>query len=108
MHGETTMVVKLEDEVPTPAPISKEDSIEDGVLKPIGKDADAALQFVSRGAIYIDEATDKRIRSTIDWNIMPWMFGLYCLQYLDKTSLTYAAVMGIRADLNLNAAQYPW
>lgn len=108
MHGETIMAIKPEDEVTTSIPLGKQESIEDGVMKPVGKDADAALQFLSQGAIHIDEATDKRIRRTIDWHIMPWMFGIYMLQYLDKTSLTYAAVMGIRPDLNINAVQYPW
>lgn len=107
MHDETTMAVKPEDEVATSVPIGKSASIEDGEMKTVGKDADAALQYVGR-AIHVDKATDKRIRRTIDWHIMPWMFGVYMLQYLDKTSLTYAAVMGVRTDLNINSVQYPW
>ncbi|KAJ9645603.1 hypothetical protein H2204_001184 [Knufia peltigerae] len=108
LHGETSMVVKPEDEVPTHIPINREDSIGDGMLKSIGKDADAALHFTSGGAIFIDETTDKRIRSTIDWHIMPWMFALYTLQYIDKVSLSFAVVMGARSDLGINAVQYPW
>lgn len=106
--GDTVMPIKPEDEVNTSSPLGKHESIEDGVVKAIDKDADAALQFLSQGTIHIDEETDKRIRRTIDWHIMPWMFGIYMLQYLDKTSLTYAAVMGIRPDLNINSVQYPW
>lgn len=102
------MVVKPEDEVPTHIPINREDSIGDGMLKSIGKDADVALHFTSGGAIFIDETTDKRIRSTIDWHIMPWMFALYTLQYIDKVSLSFAVVMGARSDLGINAVQYPW
>ena len=71
-------------------------------------DADTALHFVSCENVPVDEATDERIRKTIDWHIIPWMFGLYLLQYLDKTSLSYAAIMGIKSDLSLNDAQYAW
>ncbi|GME34470.1 putative transporter [Neofusicoccum parvum] len=36
------------------------------------------------------------------------MCGLYLLQYLDKTTLSYASSMGIVADAGLSAAQYSW
>lgn len=34
------------------------------------------------------------------------MFGCYCLQYLDKSLLNYASVMGILEDANLTTEQY--
>ena len=36
----------------------------------------------------------------------PIMFGCYCLQYLDKSLLNYASVMGILEDADLTTEQY--
>ncbi|KAJ5782865.1 hypothetical protein N7457_004639 [Penicillium paradoxum] len=41
------------------------------------------------------------LRRKIDWHLMPYMFCCYVLQFLDKVMLNYAAVMGIKKDLNL-------
>ncbi|KAL2219446.1 major facilitator superfamily domain-containing protein, partial [Thermoascus aurantiacus ATCC 26904] len=49
-----------------------------------------------------------RILRKIDLHILPWIFGLYAPQYLDKTALGYAAIMGIRDDTNINNSQYSW
>ncbi|KAJ4983888.1 major facilitator superfamily transporter [Stagonosporopsis vannaccii] len=74
------------------------------------KDADKALEFLrinedgEEGTVVtIDEnALVKRI----DWMIVPIMFACYFLQYLDKSLLNFAAVMGIREDANLTTEQY--
>lgn len=80
--------------------------------QPISKLAggqDAALAFAAEcPAVPIDEATDRRVRRKIDRNLLPWMCGLYLLQYLDKTTLSYASSMGITADTGMSAAQYSW
>lgn len=86
---------------------SEKYSIEEGRVV-ADKDADAAAHFALDGNVSIDETTDKRIRHMVDWHIIPWMFGLYLLQQLDKTSLSYAAIMGIRDDLSLTTGQYAW
>lgn len=48
------------------------------------KSADKALAFVGSEVISIDEKTNKRIARKIDLHILPWLCGLYFLQYLDK------------------------
>ncbi|EHK96713.1 putative Uncharacterized transporter [Glarea lozoyensis 74030] len=88
--------------------ISSEDSGSTMEGQTTSKAADAALQFVHEQAIEIDEETDKRIRRKIDWHILPWMCTLYLLQYMDKVTLSYAAVMGIKEDTHLTASQYSW
>ncbi|CUM63806.1 uncharacterized protein PRCAT00001390001 [Priceomyces carsonii] len=42
------------------------------------------------------------ITRKIDWNIMPLLCLIYFLQFLDKTLLNYAAVMGIKDNLKDN------
>lgn len=39
---------------------------------------------------------------------MPMVFSVYLLQLMDKNSLSFAAVMGIRTDTNLTPSQYSW
>ncbi|KAF2621378.1 MFS general substrate transporter [Macroventuria anomochaeta] len=74
------------------------------------KDADKALEFLrfnedsEEGTVVaIDE---KALIKKIDWMIVPIMFACYFLQYLDKSLLNFAAVMGIRETANLTTEQY--
>lgn len=82
-------------------------SIEEGISKDV-KGKDEALKYVQLTAIEIDENTEKRIRHKIDRRLLPWMCILYLLQYLDKTTLSYAAAMGIKADTSMSSFQYSW
>ncbi|RMY87050.1 hypothetical protein D0862_10776 [Hortaea werneckii] len=76
--------------------------------KPIVRDGDAALDFLRGEAVAGEaEAIDERkLLRKIDWMVVPLMFACYLLQYLDKSLLNYAAVMGIREDLDLDTNQY--
>lgn len=87
-----------------PAPLA--DAIRNGsVSKEIlqhSNDGDEALKaFMSHQGevIELDEATNKRLLRKIDWNLMPVMCIVYGLNYLDKTTLSYASVMGLRTDI---------
>ncbi|KAI9924181.1 hypothetical protein MW887_007131 [Aspergillus wentii] len=46
---------------------------------------------------------EKKLVSKIDWHLMPLLIISYGAQYLDKTSLSYSAVLGIKDDLD-----YSW
>ena len=72
-------------------------------------DADEAMKaFESGEIIEIDEATNKRLLRTIDMHMMPIMCVVYGLNYLDKTTLSYASIMGIKKDINLKGDDYQW
>ena len=84
------------------------ESVEEGEIRPT-KGVDAALEFAQQGiSIEITDEVDKRVRRKIDRNILPWMCCLYMLQYLDKTTLSYASSMGINKDLGMSTGQYAW
>ncbi|KAK0270701.1 hypothetical protein LTR35_013983 [Friedmanniomyces endolithicus] len=70
--------------------------------------ADAALDFLrSEGEVRPMTAEDeKRLVRKIDWMIMPLMWCCYCLQYLDKTLINYANVMGLQKDARVTPAQF--
>ena len=74
-----------------------------------GDDADEAMKAFANGErIEIDEATNKRLLRIIDWHLMPLLCVIYGLNYLDKTTLSYASIMGIKKDIHLKGDDYQW
>ncbi|KAJ5900941.1 MFS general substrate transporter [Penicillium subrubescens] len=51
---------------------------------------------------------EKAVLRKIDMVILPFMCFVFFLQYLDKQSLSYAAVFGLIQDLNMTSTQYSW
>lgn len=81
------------------------------------KDADEALSFLENhpraaviaaegNAILEDPVQLKRLVRKIDFTIAPLLASVYFLQFLDKTTLAYTAVMGIRTDTHLVGQDY--
>ncbi|PWY63041.1 putative allantoate permease [Aspergillus eucalypticola CBS 122712] len=54
----------------------------------------------------VDE--ERRILKKIDSTVLPILCFVFFFQYLDKQSLSYTAVFGLRTDLNLTSSQYSW
>ncbi|KAF2013939.1 major facilitator superfamily transporter [Aaosphaeria arxii CBS 175.79] len=51
---------------------------------------------------------EKQVLRKIDLTILPLMCLVFFMQYLDKQSLSYAAIFGLLKDLNLTSVQYSW
>ncbi|KAF4953956.1 hypothetical protein FGADI_5605 [Fusarium gaditjirri] len=51
---------------------------------------------------------EKKLVRKIDMRLMPLLIVSYGLQYLDKTSLAYSAILGLREDLQLVGQQFSW
>ncbi|KAJ5692669.1 hypothetical protein N7462_002092 [Penicillium macrosclerotiorum] len=58
--------------------------------------------------LILDEATNRRLLRSIDWHLMPILCCVFGLNYLDKTTLSYASIMGIKHDLHLEGDEYQW
>ncbi|KAL8629483.1 hypothetical protein Q9189_004825 [Teloschistes chrysophthalmus] len=52
----------------------------------------------------IDPDEARRLERKIDFMILPYLAVCYAFFYIDKTTLSYAAIFGIREDLNLSFA----
>ncbi|KAL2866586.1 major facilitator superfamily domain-containing protein [Aspergillus lucknowensis] len=64
---------------------------------------------LEHGATDTLSAKDERdLVRKIDLHLMPLLIVSYGLQYLDKTSLSYSAILGIVQDLNLKGQEYSW
>ncbi|KAF2155469.1 MFS general substrate transporter [Myriangium duriaei CBS 260.36] len=59
-------------------------------------------------AVLLSPSEERKLVRKIDLHIIPVMFVLYLLQYLDKTSMGYAAIIGVIADTHLNGVEYSW
>ncbi|KAL0257033.1 hypothetical protein SLS55_007843 [Diplodia seriata] len=70
----------------------------------------AAALFREPGEIHEprDPEEEKRLVRKIDYMILPYLAVCYAFFYIDKTTLSYAAIFGIRDDLNLVGTQYNW
>ncbi|KAI0474424.1 major facilitator superfamily domain-containing protein [Xylaria cf. heliscus] len=57
---------------------------------------------------YIDKLAEAKLRRKLDYRILPLLGICYFFYYVDKTTLSYAAIFDIKDDLNLNAQDYSW
>ncbi|EAT76771.2 hypothetical protein SNOG_15933 [Parastagonospora nodorum SN15] len=83
-------------------------------------DADAAMQAFEGMDGQVIELTEEKSRALlkkIDRHLMPIMCIVYGLNYLDKTTLSYASIMGLRSPpsdnklksgIDLQGDQYQW
>lgn len=82
-------------------------SLADTDLKFAGHEVDGALAFLRNEAdVGIAELDEKRLLRKIDWLIMPILFGVYVLQFVDKSLSMYSTVKSVRwATRNADLAQ---
>ena len=77
-------------------------------------DADEAREFLiskielvpEANAILEDSQQLRKLIRKIDLTMTPLLAAVYFLQFLDKTTLQYTAVMGIREDTHLKGQDY--
>jgi hypothetical protein len=75
-------------------------------------DGDVAMSLFSSPADFqnnpITPEEDAAVKRKVDFMILPYLAVCYAFFYIDKTTLSYAAIFGIREDLNLQGTQYSW
>lgn len=74
--------------------------------------ADEALKIIQgsevSAPIPLDPESEKRLLRKIDYHILPFMCLVNALNFLDKTALSYGAIMGLTTDLHLHGTEYSW
>lgn len=76
---------------------------------PAGIDAEVANFFASQDTpVVIDEATNRRLRWLVHKRVLLVMVVTYFAQTLDKGTINFASIMGIRTDTRLHGQQYAW
>lgn len=66
---------------------------------------DEVAKYASDKAIHIDEKTEKRLKRLIDKRVLTIMIFTYFLQALDKGTMSFASIMGIKEDTGLKGQQ---
>ncbi|KAH8695596.1 major facilitator superfamily domain-containing protein [Talaromyces proteolyticus] len=56
----------------------------------------------------IDQDSEKRLVRKLDLRILPLLGICYFFYYVDKTTLSYAAIFGIKDSLHLEGTAYSW
>ncbi|KAI1337568.1 major facilitator superfamily domain-containing protein [Xylariaceae sp. FL0016] len=56
----------------------------------------------------IDRAIEQRVKRKLDRIILPLIGVCYFFYYVDKTTLSYAAIFGLKKDLNIYGERYSW
>ena len=100
----------MEDPEKAPVRNASASSVQAGNILKHSHDADEAMKAFEgqEGRIEIDEATNRRLLRIIDLRLMPLLCIVYGLNYLDKTTLSYASIMGLKTDTKLTGDNYQW
>lgn len=73
------------------------------------QDADIAMQYIDDlSGFEMDPSYEKKVLRKIDFAILPVLIGLMSCQLMDKTTNSYASIMGLEQSLNMSAKEYSW
>jgi hypothetical protein len=73
----------------------------DRIDSEVAKYADASAE-----AIHISEEENRRLKKLIDRRVLPIMIVTYFLQALDKGTMSFSSIMGIRNDIPILKQNY--
>lgn len=57
------------------------------------------------GGVHVSEEDDKRLKKMIDRRVLVIMILTYFLQALDKGTMSFSSIMGIKTDAHLEDGQ---
>ncbi|KAG0691430.1 hypothetical protein C6P40_000047 [Pichia californica] len=70
---------------------------------------DKALEFAKiHGHTEVSKEEDEKLRWKLDLIIIPLFSFLYMNQFMDKTGISFASIMGIQKDYNMKGQMYSW
>lgn len=69
---------------------------------------DAYETYKKNQGAQTDAAEAKRVLRKIDVRIVPILFFIYLLQYLDKNGINYASAYGLNEGTKLKGQDYSW
>jgi hypothetical protein len=70
--------------------------------------ANKAQQYASDVAIHISPEENSRLKRLIDKRVLSIMVFTYFLQALDKGTMSFTSIMGVKEDLGLVGQQFSW
>jgi MFS family permease len=73
-----------------------------------GSETLSGQQPTLQDAVHVDHDEFKKVLRKIDVRILPVLFLIYLLQYLDKNGINYASAYGLAAGTQLEGQDYSW
>lgn len=84
-------------------------SLEGELIEINEKDADQAFQYaLDTINLELDPDVERKLIRKIDWMILPIVVALMSCQLMDKTTNSYASIMGLQTDLKMTGQVYSW
>ncbi|KAF4455576.1 hypothetical protein F53441_2100 [Fusarium austroafricanum] len=87
--------------------LKRVESIKNGTINDTST-AEALTLAHDADAIETSPEQDKALRWKLDLRLMPLLCFTYALQSIDKNTISYAAVFGLREDLGLKGNEFSW
>jgi sugar phosphate permease len=80
---------------------------------PLSSEASSQLDdtyeaYKNNKGLEVDAEEAKKVLRKIDFRIVPILFFVYLLQYLDKNGINYASAFGLEEGTNLSGQDYSW
>lgn len=73
------------------------------------KNLDTAYELALQGdSVELDPVTEKKLVRKVDLFLMPMACCIMCCLLMDKSTTSYASIMGLRPDLDMTLRQYSW
>lgn len=107
-HVEKTALDRDVEASPSKSAADHHDAVEPAAASPRGLDKAAVFLKQADHQAVVTHGDSRRVARLIDWRILPILLFIYCLQSLDKNTLSYASVFGLIADTGLVGDQYSW
>lgn len=75
---------------------------QDGSIEPVRSEARReAVAREGSGDVEIDSELDRAITRKFDIHLVPWLFGLWLLAFIDRSNIGNARLDGLEKDLGL-------
>lgn len=102
-HQQEEFVESIEEEDQTHHTVQDEPQVNKG-------QQDQALQLIEEvgHSTILTPENNKHVLRKIDLRLLPIMLVIYFLQQLDKSTLSYASVFGLKESAHLHGQQYSW
>ncbi|KFY45574.1 hypothetical protein V495_02905 [Pseudogymnoascus sp. VKM F-4514 (FW-929)] len=86
--------------------IKRTDELQHNINEPHSIYAEALARYPTDESI--DQKDETKLKRKLDRRILPLLGICYFFYYVDKTTLSYAAIFGIKDDLPLRNDEYSW
>ena len=99
--------VSIGNDQPSPSSVSSVPGVSDRPITDSALDDNYNL-YKQSGDALDSTGEAKKVLRKVDRRIVPILFLIYLLQYLDKNGINYASVYGLEKGTNLHGQDYSW